>query len=75
VLAAVFRAPITAVILLFELTREYEIIVPLMASASIAILTIDLLEPDMNKPTWSWWWQATNPPPKEQGTTNFPNMP
>ena len=38
VLAATFRAPLTASLLLFELTRDYEVIIPLMASAGIASL-------------------------------------
>ena len=33
VLAALFRAPLTASLLLFELTRDYDVILPLMASA------------------------------------------
>jgi len=66
VLAATFRAPITAVILMFELTQEYSVIAPLMAAAGLAILTIDLLEPDASTPTWSWWWQPTAPPQDAQ---------
>ena len=42
-LAATFRAPITAVILLFELTQKYDVIAPLIASCAFATLTIDLL--------------------------------
>ena len=61
VLAATFRAPITAVILLFELTREYGVIVPLLASTGIATLAIDILEPNDASPTWAWWWKDAQP--------------
>jgi H+/Cl- antiporter ClcA len=44
VLAALFRAPLTASLLLFELTRDYEVIIPLMASAGVASVVGDLLE-------------------------------
>jgi H+/Cl- antiporter ClcA len=44
VLAALFRAPLTASLLLFECTREYEIILPLMASAGLASVVADVLE-------------------------------
>ncbi|EED92055.1 chloride channel protein, partial [Thalassiosira pseudonana CCMP1335] len=36
VLAALFRAPLTASLLLFECTRNYDVILPLMASAGVA---------------------------------------
>jgi H+/Cl- antiporter ClcA len=32
-LAAVFRAPLTASLLIFELTRGYELVLPLLAAA------------------------------------------
>ena len=44
VLAALFRAPLTASLLLFECTREYEIILPLMASAGVASVVADILD-------------------------------
>lgn len=44
VLAALFRAPLTASLLLFECTRNYDVILPLMASAGVASLTGDLVE-------------------------------
>lgn len=44
VLAAFFRAPLTASLLLFECTREYEIILPLMASAGLASIVADALD-------------------------------
>ena len=42
VLAAVFRAPLTAAMLLFELTRDYDVVLPLVASAGVAALVVEL---------------------------------
>lgn len=44
VLAALFRAPLTASLLLFELTRDYDVILPLMASAGVGSLVGDIIE-------------------------------
>ena len=44
VLAALFRAPLTASLLLFELTRDYDVILPLMASAGVANVVGDIIE-------------------------------
>jgi len=44
VLAALFRAPLTASLLLFETTRDYGVILPLMASAGIGSLVGDAVE-------------------------------
>lgn len=44
VLAALFRAPLTATLLLFECTRNYDVILPLMASAGVASLVADSVE-------------------------------
>lgn len=44
VLAAVFRAPLTASLLLFELTRDYAAILPLMASSGVASVVGDILD-------------------------------
>ena len=44
VLSALFRAPLTAALLLFELTQDYQIILPLLASAGVASLVGDILE-------------------------------
>ncbi len=49
VLAALFRAPLTASLLLFELTRDYDVILPLMASAGIGSLVGDLIESKMER--------------------------
>jgi H+/Cl- antiporter ClcA len=44
VLAAVFRAPLTACLLLFELTRDYNVILPVMASCGVASVVGDILD-------------------------------
>jgi H+/Cl- antiporter ClcA len=44
VLAALFRAPLTASLLLFELTRDYEVILPVVASAGVGSVIGDLVE-------------------------------
>ena len=43
-LAALFRAPLTASLLLFELTRDYDVILPLMASAGVGSVVGDIIE-------------------------------
>lgn len=43
-LAALFRAPLTASLLLFELTRNYDVLLPLLVSAGVASLGSDILE-------------------------------
>ena len=42
VLAAMLRAPLTASMLLFELTRDYDVVLPLVASAGVAALVVEL---------------------------------
>lgn len=44
VLAALFRAPLTGSLVLFELTRDYDVILPLMASAGVACVVSDQME-------------------------------
>ena len=44
VLASLFRAPLTASLLLFELTRNYDVLLPLLASAGLGSLIFDLME-------------------------------
>jgi H+/Cl- antiporter ClcA len=51
VLAALFRAPLTASLLLFELTRDYDVILPLMASAGVGSLVNDLVEQKFHRLT------------------------
>lgn len=45
VLAASTRAPLTAILLLFELTRDYRIILPLMAAVGLSVWLVDHLKP------------------------------
>ena len=44
VLAALFKAPLTASLLLFELTRDYEVLLPALASAGVGSIIGDLVE-------------------------------
>lgn len=44
VLSSLFRAPLTASLLLFELTRDYDVILPLMASAGVGCVVADILD-------------------------------
>ena len=46
VLAASVHAPLTAIILLFEMTRDYRIILPLMAAVILALLLAQWLRKD-----------------------------
>lgn len=46
VVAGTTRAPITAILIIFELTSDYSIILPLMASCIIATLVAERLEPE-----------------------------
>lgn len=48
VLAAIFRAPLTASLLMFEITRNYDVLLPLLASAGIATLSSDIIESRIN---------------------------
>uniref|UniRef100_B8HWS8 Chloride channel core n=1 Tax=Cyanothece sp. (strain PCC 7425 / ATCC 29141) TaxID=395961 RepID=B8HWS8_CYAP4 len=45
VLAGSTRSPLTAILLLFELTRDYRIILPLMAAVGISVLLVEWLKP------------------------------
>jgi len=40
-LSALFKAPLTGSLLMFELTRDYDIILPLMAAAGLASIVVD----------------------------------
>ena len=44
VLAALFKAPLTASLLLFELTRDYEVLLPALASAGVGSVIGDIVE-------------------------------
>jgi H+/Cl- antiporter ClcA/CBS domain-containing protein len=45
VLAASARAPLTAILLLFELTRDYRIVLPLMAAVGLSVWLVDRMTP------------------------------
>ncbi len=45
VLAASVRAPLTSILLLFELTRDYRIVLPLMAAVGLSSWLIEWLQP------------------------------
>ncbi|QZZ19132.1 chloride channel protein [Leptothermofonsia sichuanensis E412] len=45
VLAASARAPLTAILLLFEMTRDYRIILPLMAAVGLSTWLVERLKP------------------------------
>lgn len=44
--AAVARAPLTAIIMVFEITGNYELVLPLMLAASLASFIADRVHPD-----------------------------
>ena len=44
VLSAVFRAPLTGSMLIFELTRDFDVILPLLASAGVGSLVCDAID-------------------------------
>ncbi len=45
VLAGSVRAPLTAILLLFELTRDYRIVLPLMAAVGLSVWLVERLKP------------------------------
>lgn len=46
VLAASARAPLTAILLLFELTRDYRIVLPLMAAVGLSVWLVERMQPN-----------------------------
>ncbi len=44
VLAASVNAPLTAILLLFEMTRDYRIVLPLMAAVGLSVWLVELLK-------------------------------
>jgi H+/Cl- antiporter ClcA/CBS domain-containing protein len=48
VLAASVRAPLTAILLLFELTRDYRIVLPLMAAVGLSVWLVERIQPTCN---------------------------
>ncbi|MEO8611613.1 MAG: chloride channel protein [Chloroflexota bacterium] len=45
-MTGVIRAPITANLLLFELTRDYNLILPIMLATSVCLIVVERLAPD-----------------------------
>jgi CBS domain-containing protein len=45
VLASSVKAPLTAILLLFELTRDYRIVLPLMAAVGLSVWLIERMKP------------------------------
>ncbi|WP_066375433.1 MULTISPECIES: chloride channel protein [unclassified Anabaena] len=48
VLAGSVRAPLTAILMLFELTRDYRIVLPLMAAVSLSVWLVEQIKPNTN---------------------------
>jgi H+/Cl- antiporter ClcA len=48
VLAASVRAPLTAILLLFELTQDYRIVLPLMAAVGLSVWLVERIKPNSN---------------------------
>ncbi|MEA5581620.1 chloride channel protein [Nodularia harveyana UHCC-0300] len=48
VLAASVRAPLTAILMLFELTRDYRIVLPLMAAVGLSVWVTEQFKPNFN---------------------------
>ncbi|TAE60579.1 MAG: CBS domain-containing protein [Nostocales cyanobacterium] len=48
VLAGSVRAPLTAIIMLFELTRDYRIVLPLMAAVGLSVWLVERIKPTAN---------------------------
>ncbi|MFN6517591.1 MAG: chloride channel protein [Nostoc sp. CreGUA01] len=47
-LAASVRAPLTAILMLFELTRDYRIVLPLMAAVGLSVWLVERIKPTFN---------------------------
>jgi len=45
-MAGVIRSPITAIILLFELTDDYRLILPIMLTTAVCLIVVERLAPD-----------------------------
>ena len=69
-MAALFRAPLTASLLLFEVTRNYDVILPLMASAGVGSIVGDILEDRFERPNEM---QRRDRDPVSWGDLSFPD--
>lgn len=47
VLAGSVRAPLTAILLMFELTRDYRIVLPLMAAVGLSVWLVERIKPSL----------------------------
>ncbi|MBD2612970.1 MAG: chloride channel protein [Nostoc sp. ZfuVER08] len=47
-LAGSVRAPLTAILMLFELTRDYRIVLPLMAAVGLSVWLVERIKPTFN---------------------------
>ncbi|MCU0567726.1 MAG: chloride channel protein [Oculatellaceae cyanobacterium Prado106] len=47
VLAASVRAPLTSILLLFELTHDYRIVLPLMSAVGLSVWAMEILQPQV----------------------------
>ncbi|MTJ14129.1 chloride channel protein [Anabaena sp. UHCC 0187] len=48
VLAGSVRAPLTAILMLFELTRDYRIVLPLMAAVGLSVWLVERIKPTID---------------------------
>ncbi|HLP88697.1 MAG TPA: chloride channel protein [Nostocaceae cyanobacterium] len=48
VLAGSVRAPLTSILMLFELTRDYRIVLPLMAAVGLSVWLVEIIKPKAN---------------------------
>lgn len=48
VLAGSVRAPLTSILMLFELTRDYRIVLPLMAAVGLSVWLVERIKPTFN---------------------------
>lgn len=53
-LGALFRAPLTSSMLMFELTQNHEIVLPVLVSTGLGGLFADLISPKKAKPRKNW---------------------
>jgi H+/Cl- antiporter ClcA len=51
VLAGSVRAPLTAILMLFELTRDYRIVLPLMAAVGLSVWLVERIKPTVDANT------------------------
>ncbi|NEQ26923.1 MAG: chloride channel protein, partial [Microcoleus sp. SIO2G3] len=66
VLAGSVRAPLTAILLLFELTQDYRIVLPLMAAVGLSVWLVEWLQPakrpEASKPVAA---EGSDSPPRD----------